>query len=124
MKLCKIYTGTIKKCTQYTLQQIYKKSTDELITGYSHANVESKVEKEKTILIKVRNDRYVDIDTLKTFMDYLNIYIDELSLPSISTQPSKEGELFVDKDSIGRYSNYKIKGKSASLRKIKKLRKK
>ena len=120
MKLKKIYTGTIRKCSAYSLQQLYEKSLDTPVSGYSHAHIESKVEKENAILIKIKNGKYVDIDILKTLRDYLNIYFAELSLPSLSIHPSKEGELFVDKDSLAHYSNSKDYNKQISLKKIKK----
>lgn len=136
MRKNQVYTGDIKKCTSYEpyLEVGGSRTFGYVITGI---NYQSEIFKKKTILIKLKNGKYVDIDSLNSIMDYIKIYKDNLLLNSeiynmdlytklsgllLNTSPSDINSLYVDNNSIKPYFEEDDK-KHISVLKLKKERK-
>ena len=95
-----VYIGDIMLCTKYEYKPTLVIEDFAGCMSFGSIHVEEKVYKEDAILIKISEDRYVDVDELNNLLDYLKLYknkckkqnFDEIVL-GISAR--KAGALFV-----------------------------
>lgn len=116
MKAERVFIGDIKKCTKYERHDLFTSKTyigDDCIgcDSFGHIEAESELYKKDAVLIRFKNGGYVDLDNLKTIVDYLKVHSDitkdgfYLGGLIMSTSPHQCDSLFVDSDSIKPYKN-------------------
>ena len=122
MKADRVFVGDIKKCTKYEEHTLFSSEIfigEDCIGGdsFGHIETDSELYKKDAILIQFKNGGYVDLDNLKTFIDYLKVYGDitkngfyEGGL-IMSTSPRCIDSLFVDSESVKPYKNKQNKDK-------------
>lgn len=121
MKTDRIFVGDIKKCTKYEEHTLF---SSEIFIGedcigsdsFGHTVAECELYKENAVLIEF-NGGYVDLDNLRSFIDYIKVYGDitkngfyEGGL-IMSTSPRCIDSLFVDSESLKPYKNKQNKDK-------------
>lgn len=130
MKTDQIFIGDIKKCTKYethTTFSTYSYFGDQCIGGGSVGYIEEETElyKKNAILIKVRDNRYVDLEQLNSILNYIKIflhmvdksqYLGELIMPTCAYY---KNSLFVDEKSLKPYYNDNLQISDISVRKLK-----
>ena len=121
MKANRVFVGDIKKCTKYEEHTLFSSEIfigEDCIGGdsFGHTVAECELYKENAVLIEF-NGGYVDLDNLKSFIDYLKVYGDitkngfyEGGL-IMSTSPHCSDSLFVDSESVKPYNNKQNKDK-------------
>ena len=131
MKSDQIFIGNIKRCTKYKKHITFSGSTyigDQCIVCDSFGSIiiNDEIYKENTVLLKIKNGGYVDLERLNSFLDYINIYRDitkngfHLGGLVMSTSAHCIGSLFVDEKSLKPYYNHKQQIANISVRKLKK----
>ena len=122
MKADRVFVGDIKKCTKYERHDVFSSSTyicDECIgcDSFGHIETDSELYKKDAILIQFKNGGYVDLDNLRSFIDYIKVYGDitkngfyEGGL-IMSTSPRCIDSIFVDSESLKPYKNKQNKDK-------------
>lgn len=121
-----ILIGNIMKCSNYKKVSSFEIATDTDITSFGHIETNQEIYKENAILIKTKNGGYIDIDTLRTFLDYINIYRYTLKQGFrlggliMATDPISVNSLFVDEKSLKPYKNDNIDYNNMSIRQLKK----
>jgi len=117
----RIFTGTIMLCTKY-------KKVPHLISdgmAFGHIETEAKVYKENAVLVRIKDNAYVDIEGL-SLLDIVHLYLEnekriknnELCMPSLPSGLYEE-QLYVDSNSLKPYVTTDKKQKNISLMKIK-----
>lgn len=110
MKNRDVFVGTIKKCNDL---YCYKKYGETRYVGdFALRNIEvgqiqhyTDVVDDKAILIKIDEDKYVWLNSVMTIFDELLVDIG-IPVNTISTVPSTDNELFVDKKSLVQYFDH------------------
>lgn len=100
MKSGIIYVGTIYQCTLYQSKVMFQVNWND--QKMDVAKLDKKIEKykENAILLKTKNDKYVDIDSLHFSFDYLRFLcfmqnVGTVDQTIMSTGPYFRGNLFV-----------------------------
>ena len=121
MKADRVFVGDIKKCTKYEEHTLFSSEIfigEDCIGGdsFGHIVAECELYKENAVLIEF-NGGYVDLDNLRSFIDYIKVYGDitkngfyEGGL-IMSTSPSCIDSIFVDSESLKPYKNKQNKDK-------------
>lgn len=106
MIIKRIFIGNVMLCNYYKNGRslAYKFSIDE-VTGKTKIVPDELIEKE-VVLIKVSNDRFVDISRIETNFDLLKAVLFNKVLFS---EPRGYGVKYVDKKSLKPYANEKNK---------------
>ena len=131
MKADRVFVGDIKKCTKYIMEPIFSTGVyigDDCIGGdcFGHTIVESELHKENAILIEF-NGGYVDVDNLKTVVDYIKVHKDitrdgfYMGGLIMSTMAHNSDSLFVDSESLKPYKTQNNKD-NISIRQLRKER--
>lgn len=102
IKKNQIFIGTIKKCKNY---ERYMEDNVDIIDSYA-------------ALIKVTDNKYIYIETLKNFVEDLIVDMG-FSIKVLGTKPEKDGDLFVDETDLIEYYS-KSNEENISVRKLKK----
>lgn len=108
-------------CTKY-------KKVPHLISdgmAFGHIETEAKVYKENAVLVRIKDNAYVDIEGL-SLLDIVHLYLEnekriknnELCMPSLPSGLYEE-QLYVDSNSLKPYVTTDKKQKNISLMKIK-----
>jgi len=114
MKTNQIFRGDIKICTSY---ETYTSIVSEAYIGdqcigrdcLGHIELDSEFYKRNAILLRIRRDKYVDLNRIASILDYIKIYLESrrkgfyLEDLAISTRPWSKGSLFVDEKSLKPY---------------------
>lgn len=130
MKTDQIFIGDIKKCTKYeshTTFCAYSYFGDQCIGGSSLGYIEEETElyKENAVLIKVSENRYVDLEQLNSILDHIKIFIHSIDKNSylgeliMSTCAYYKNSLFVDEKSLKPYYSDNLQVGDISVRKLK-----
>ena len=128
MKKEQIFIGNIKKCTEY--EMVATTSVGIIINGrivssdsYGYTKTNDELYKEDVILVKFKNDFYVELEKLNLLLKLKaqtsarrGHVINELMM---LTSPSAVGDLFVDEKSLKPYYGMEYKSAKVLMRKLK-----
>lgn len=122
MKPEQYFVGNINKCTKYETQYIGTIGDTKL----GNRVLDFELYKENAVLVKIPNGDYVDIENIKTILDWLKIYQNitknswEYNEYMIPTSAWQVNDLFVDESSLKPYFNDE-RTKDISVRRVRKL---
>lgn len=120
-----VFVGNIMRCTKYDTSNCIVMEDMAGITSFGYVSKAHEPYKENQILIKICDNPevYVELEKLKSFLTYIDIYsqVDRngihLNEKILSTSSSFLGDIYVDFESLKPY--YEEKGK-VKIKKIKK----
>ncbi len=100
-----IYIGNLKKCVTYKKERIFKKEDGYGMDNFVVVEYEEKIYKEDANLLKLSNEHYVDLDSPHAFEIILKIHMNKEIIVKKNdfltpTKASKEGDIFVDENSL------------------------
>lgn len=132
MKADQIFIGNIRKCIKYETHATLSGSTyigNQCIVcdSYGYIDEDSELYKENTILIKIENGGYVDLERFNSILDYIKIYRDitkdgyRLGGLMMSTSAYSVDSLFVDEKSLKPYYTDNQQTNGISVRQLKKI---
>jgi len=127
MKPEQVFIGDIRRCTKYETHTTFSSGTyingECLFTdSFGYIETDNELYKENAVLIKIRENRYVDLERLNSILDYIEIYKDKMyNLGTIMMPISEYGvdRLFVDHKSLKPYYE-NTQEKNISVRQLKK----
>lgn len=133
MKKCQIFIGNIRKCTRFDRHVTFSSSTHfngklVSVSSIGYTDTDDELYKENAILIKFGKYGYVDVDNLRSILDYIKVYgyilKDGYRLGGLmmSTSAYGNGCLFVDIKSLKPYYDNQEQVSDITLLQVRKLR--
>lgn len=128
MKKEQIFIGNIKKCTEYeeaitSCRGVITKNGIVASDSYGYTKTDDELYKEDVILVKLKNDFYVELEKLNLLLKLKaqtrtrkGHVINEFMM---LTSPSAVGDLFVDEKSLKPYYGMEDKSAKVLMRKLK-----
>ena len=107
MEESNLFIGNIKKCTKYETHKIISFSMAGCCDSFGYMEIEEELYKEKTILIKTEDNHFIELDNITKIYKISKIKKRNNTLQNIkmTTYPSGEKNLFVDKKSLEPYES-------------------
>lgn len=124
MKPEQIYVGNINKCTMYKTVNLFGLRNEFGFSPYTHIKTQSEIHKENAVLIKLRESKYVELESLKNLLKILRILMEldgttySTTSPVMDVTPFCEDILFVDEASLKPYYKEPQNMRSVSVRKL------
>ena len=112
----RLFIGNIKKCTKHDISGIFKTTglNGKRITG--KPSIDSVIYKENAILVRTYRYGFIDIEEYSSLESRDKEFIDKV----MTISPLKEGDLFVDYNSLKQYDKEEYDDK-VNIKRIKNI---
>ena len=129
MKTNQFFVGNVMKCKNYESNVLvedksFKGDQLEFYSSLGYCDYDGDLVKENAILIQLNVGQYVDIDNVKSTLEFFKIYKNILKAYNegkvLSISPDHNDMLYIDCDSLKPYYAENQKVKKISLRQFKK----